>query len=202
MSSVLDTKTLRPMNMGKLGSATNIWGIGASIMSLINRDRSPDIDYHFPQKSVPRFTVNAQHCYSNELRSLLLKCVEYLPTNRISAQELLDEISANTAGAAATEESKDLANGMRAGEPVSEDVPVKWTPSVQETYRRGLTLDDSKAALEEAENAYKAEQAKMEAAYKEKKAAKKKADAEAKKEAARIKRAATVAKKKAKGKKK
>lgn len=202
MSSVLDVKTLRPMNMGKLGSATNIWGIGASIMSLINRDHSPDIDYRSPEKSVPRFTVNAQHYYSNELRGLLLTCVEYLPANRISAQNLLDEISAHTAGAAAPEENEDLANGMRTGEPASDDVPVKWSPPCLDVYKRGFTVPDAEIARKKDSDAYEAEQAEKEAAYKKKKAAKAEADVAAKKEATKARRAATIAAKKAKGKKK
>lgn len=194
MSSVLDVKTLRAMNMGKLGSATNIWGIGASIMSLINRDHSPDIDYRFPEKSVPRFTVNAQHYYSNELRGLLLKCVEYLPANRIGAQDLLDQISKYTAGKGADEEDHDFALGMRAGQPTTTKVQTAWDPPVKEYYERMSTVEAGDKFREEQEKKHKAEDQRKRDEYKKKK---KEADAVARKEAAAAKNEAKAAKREA-----
>ena len=186
-----DTKRYKPM--GKLGSATNIWSLGASLISICNREPDPKTDFYSPEMAIPTFNDNAQHFYSQQLRDLLSACVKYRGDDRIGAQDLLDSISRLTAGTEAASDAADLANGMRAGESIVEGAaePV-WQSSIKERYRLAMTYAEGEAArvAEEEADADKAkeekERRKQEAAdAKAEKAAAAKAEKEAAKEVAK-----------------
>lgn len=215
MVSLLDSNNFRPIEIDKLGSATNIWGIGASIMALCNRTQAPEMDYRYPQSSVPTFNANARVVYSDELRKLVQRCVEYLPEHRIRVTELLEATSRHTAGPVAGPEDDDLANGMRAGNPTSDDIPVEWESMVKEFYKIGSTVKEARKnraaefrkceaemqrKIKAAKEAQKARKAAAARAKREADAAKRKAAAAERKAAADAKKEAAAAKKK-KGKK-
>jgi hypothetical protein len=79
LATVSDKTTKRYMNFGKLGSATNIWTIGQSILVMMNREAEPKTNPYDPALAVPTFTANAQHVYSKELQDLVSACVRYRP---------------------------------------------------------------------------------------------------------------------------
>lgn len=184
-----DPVTKRYKEFRKLGSATNIWSVGASLISICNRDTRPQTDFLKPETSIPTFNANAHHVYSPELRNLLAECVRYKPEERITAQHLRDEISQYTAGADADPDA-DLADGMRAGRPDR----TEWSWPVKERYRLDFSHDDGeKARLGEVQREAEKDQKEMQ----EKKAAAADA-AKAKKEAAKAAKAEKAAAAKAK----
>lgn len=145
LCSMSDPGTKRYKPMGKLGSATNIWSIGASLISICNRTSNPTTEFYSPEMSIPAFNENARHVYSEQLRKLLDACVRYRGEDRIGAQDLLASISRLTAGTEATPGVADLAKGMRAGKHRSADAKPAWQPSIKERYRLGMSYDDGEA---------------------------------------------------------
>ena len=194
-----DTKRYKPM--GKLGSATNIWSVGASLISLCNRELVPKTDPYSPEMAIPSFNANAQQVYSQELRNLLSACVCYRGDDRIGAQDLLDSISRLTAGMEAAPGDPDLANGMRAGQSTSAEAEPAWRSTIKERYRLGMSYDDGEAqrVAEEQEDAEKAEEEK--AKRKQEAADAAQAAKDQKAAVAKAKREAAKAKKPKKGKK-
>jgi serine/threonine protein kinase len=108
LCSMSDPDTKLYKAVGKLGSATNIWSLGASLISICNRDNAPKTDFYTPENSIPTFNENAQHVYSQALRDLLNSCVQYRGHDRIDAQDLLDSISLHTGGTMASPDDVDL----------------------------------------------------------------------------------------------
>jgi hypothetical protein len=161
LCSMSDPVTKRYKPMGKLGSATNIWSLGASLISMCNRDHEPKTDFYSPEMSIPDFNDNAQQFYSQELRDLLAECVRYRGGDRIGPQDLLDSISRLTAGTAAAPGAADLADGMREGQYTADDAPV-WQSSIKERYRLRMTYDagEKERVAEEKEDADKAKEEK------------------------------------------
>lgn len=192
-----DPKTKMYKSMGKLGSATNIWSLGASLISICNRDPEPKTDPYSPEMAIPTFNANAQQVYSQELRDLLSACVRYRGDDRIGAQDLLDSISRLTAGTQAAPGDADFANGMRAGQSTLAEAEPAWRSTIKERYRLGMSYDDGEAERvaeekEDVDNAAaeeaKREQEAADAAQAEKD--EKAAVAKAKREAAKAKREA------------
>jgi hypothetical protein len=161
LCSMSDPVTKRYKPMGKLGSATNIWSLGASLISMCNRDHEPKTDFYSPEMSIPDFNDNAQRFYSQELRDLLAECVRYRGDDRIGPQALLDSISRLTAGTAAAPGAADLADGMREGQDTADAAPV-WQSSIKERYRLSMTYDagEKERLAEEKEDADKAKEEK------------------------------------------
>lgn len=155
-----DTKRYKPM--GRLGSATNIWSLGASLISICNRDAEPKTDFYSPEMAIPTFNDNAQHFYSQELRNLLSACVRYRGHDRIEAQDLLESISRLTAGTEAEPDDADLANGMRAGHSIIEGAEPIWQSSIKERYRLRMSYNAGEAerVAEEEADADKAKEEK------------------------------------------
>jgi hypothetical protein len=144
LATVSDATTKRYTNFGKLGSATNIWTIGQSILVMMNREAEPKTNPYDPALMIPTPNANAQHIYSNELRDLVSACVRYRPEERITTQDVLDAISQHTAGDLAGEGDQDLGGGMRAGQPTSEalETPYVYLFPKREHYRLGMTFED------------------------------------------------------------
>jgi len=161
LCSMSDPVTKRYKAMGKLGSATNIWSLGASLVSMCNRDHEPKTDFFTPEMSIPDFNDNAQRFYSQELRDLLAKCVRYRGHDRIGPQDLLESISRLTAGTAAAPGAADLADGMREGHDTADAAPV-WQSSIKERYRLAMTYaaGEKEREAEEKEDADKAKEEK------------------------------------------
>jgi len=203
LCSVSDPVTKRYKPMGKLGSATNIWSVGASIISICNRESDPKTDPYSPEMSIPTFNANARDKYSEVLRDLVDACVRYRGKDRIGAQDLLDSISRHTAGTEATAGDEDLADGMRAkrSNPAEAGARPAYRLEKRELYRLQMSYEDGEALGEEEkrlddkhddEDRERAKQGADDAAEAEK--TKKAAAAKAKREAA-------AEKKKARGKK-
>ena len=191
-----DPETKRYKSMGKLGSATNIWSLGASLISICNRDNAPKTDFYTPENSIPLFNENAQHVYSQALRDLLNSCVQYRGHDRIGAQDLLDSISLHTGGAMASPDDVDLARGMRVGQSESADAQAAYRFPVKERYRLHWSYDDGEAerAKEEQQDA---DESKMEEERQKKEAAgAEKAEKATKAAAAKLKKAAAAEKRK------
>jgi serine/threonine protein kinase len=144
LATVSDKVTKHYMNLGKLGSATNIWTIGQSILTMMNREPSPKTNAYERALAIPTFNANAQHVYSKELRDLLSACVRYRPEDRITTQGVLDAISQHTAGDLAGDEDQDLGGGMRAGQPTSEELntPYVYLFPKKEHYRLGMSYEE------------------------------------------------------------
>jgi serine/threonine protein kinase len=189
-----DTKRYKPM--GKLGSATNIWSLGASLISICNRESAPTTDFYSLENSIPTFNANAQQAYSQELRDLLDECVRYRGEHRIGPQDLLDSISRHTAGTEAGDGDTDRAGGMRWY--TSADDRPSWRLPVKERYRLHMSHDAGEAerVAEEQEDAD--EDKEQMARQKKKVADAAKAEQAAKVEKAKAKKAAAAEKKKQK----
>jgi serine/threonine protein kinase len=198
LCSMSDPDTKRYKSMGKLGSATNIWSLGASLISICNREPHPTTDFYSPENSIPTFNANAQQVYSQDLRNLLSECVRYRGHDRIGAQALLDRISRYTAGPEADSEDKDLAKGMRAGQG---DAQPFWRLPVKERYRLRMSHDDGEADRVEEEKQDAREDAQRKEEQKKEALDKAKAERAAKAEEDKAKKAAAAEKRKNKGKK-
>jgi serine/threonine protein kinase len=144
LATVSNSVTKRYMNLGKLGSATNIWTIGQSILTMMNREPNPKTNAYERALATPTFNANAQHVYSKELRDLLSACVRYRPEERITTQQVLDAISQHTAGDVAGDGDQDLGGGMRAGQPTSEELntPYVYLFPKREHYRLGMSYEE------------------------------------------------------------
>ena len=114
-------KDLRPnpqMTAERLGSWTNVWGIGAIMIRLMNRDgdpSSPSFRDAMEEDSLDMSPDAAR--YSKELKRLVRNCVEYTPQERISLRELRKDIL-NATGEGPGE---DLAQGMRSANHTGDD---------------------------------------------------------------------------------
>ena len=94
----------------KLGEATNVWAIGAVMVRLINKDKTPDDinkDGESPQVNFTRTDA------SLELRGLAERCCAFDPNHRPSLLEIKDEIMRRTTGGG---EDEEIARGMRDGQ--------------------------------------------------------------------------------------
>ena len=196
LCSMSDPITKRYKSMGKLGSATNIWSLGASLISICNRDNAPKTDFYTPENSIPTFNENAQHVYSQALRDLLNSCVQYRGHDRISAQDLLESISQHTGGTMASPGDVDLARGMRLGQSESADAKAAWRFPVKELYRLHMSYDKGEAerATEKQHDADENEKEKQK--QKREAADAEKAEKATKAAAAKLKKAAAAEKRK------
>lgn len=209
LQTVCDPVTKRYINLGKLGSATNVWAAGASIMAVCNREPRPTTNCFDRESAIPKFNDNAQDKYSQTLRDLVSACVSYRPEDRIDVAELLAAISQHTAGAGAGDGDVDLADGMRSGRPTAEEDGRQWRWPKQEWYRLGLSHDEGESLrVAEQKEADDIDAARLQADQ-DRRIARKNAEEEAAKEVKKAKaaeekakRAAAAAAKKEKKKKK
>lgn len=106
--------TLRHLKGKKLGEKTNVWGVGAVIMRLVDRENRPTgpqyfADDHTWVKDKARFTDYAKSTYSKEFVQLVLSCVRFQPKGRPTFRHLRSEILRLTSG------PDDLSHGQRDG---------------------------------------------------------------------------------------
>lgn len=156
-SAILDAVTKRHKSMGRLGSPTNIWGIGQTLIALCNREPHPTTDYLKPKLSVRTFIFNAQNIYCEKLRDLLTRCVQYRPEDRITPSKLLEAVARHTAGTTYDDDDDDdgddgddgdgddegeedgdkkhLALGMRKRRSTPGNERTHWESAASERYR-------------------------------------------------------------------
>lgn len=141
----------QPRNMGRLGSPTNVWGIGASFIRVMNRDSHPVGPYYLkPDDTMPTFNDNAVAVYSSQLRELLTRCVQFMPNRRITPAEVLKAIASVTSGDGS---ETDLSQGMRTRAPTGQEANLKWPIWIREHYKIGFAADEWEAQVKQEETA-------------------------------------------------
>ena len=82
---MLDRKTGKVRPVGRLGAATNVWGIGGIIVALMNREEflvGVEAADFVKGEARPRVRGEAVEAYSVELRGLVGECTAYWPERR------------------------------------------------------------------------------------------------------------------------
>lgn len=106
---------LEPPKDPGLSNKTNVWGIGVTMMALMNLDENPRVMVkipHYEAVQVPRLGPKSKAYYSDRLVALVERCVEYDQELRAEFSDLLTAIQNNTGG---NPNAVDLAQGARAG---------------------------------------------------------------------------------------
>lgn len=136
----LDRTTLVPIpeRLMQLGHATNVWGIGAIIMRLMNRQPNPAGPKYIGGKpETPNFNARGRE-YSKPLRELVEKCVQFKPEDRPNLRDVRVQILAWTR----TDADNDLAEGMRSRKhELSDDHLVLQHQADRDHTRLGLAVD-------------------------------------------------------------
>ena len=108
MLPMADRTTFRPTPVDRLGSKTNVWGIGAIVVALMNKQEVLE-GTSFKDGVEQPVLLNHTRRYSKELRDLVNSCTMYYPEDRIDLKALRQSIRDLTESSAA----HDLAEGMR-----------------------------------------------------------------------------------------
>ena len=132
---MLDRKTGKVRPVGRLGAATNVWGIGGIIVALMNREEFlvgvEAVDF-VKGEARPRVRAEAVEAYSGELRGLVGECTAYWPEQRPGLGEVLRRVRAFTGardGQDVEGGREDLARGMRyqMDDEGEEGLRLKWS---------------------------------------------------------------------------
>lgn len=117
MYPMLDRETKYPLKGSVLDQKTNVWGIGAVILRLMNRDSKPgtngiDDNMYTDEDGLgePRVVEGGEDGYSAELRGLARWCVRYETGLRPTLREVRAEILRCVGGVG---EDGDWARGLR-----------------------------------------------------------------------------------------
>ena len=102
----LDQQSLQPLPV-KLGEKTNVWGIGAVMIRLMNHDADP-MQPNF-EDGKPYNLALEHRIRSDALEELVLECGRYNPAERPCLRVVKDRILENTT----TDGVHDKADGMR-----------------------------------------------------------------------------------------
>lgn len=121
---MVDRATMRPKPVGKLSSKTNVWGIGAVIIGLMNREEELEGTSYKSGEEQPVLKPYAAKHYSKELRRLVQSCTKYWPDDRPELTTLRKRIRKSTRPGSVS----DPAKGMRSEEHGDEDAELmlKW----------------------------------------------------------------------------
>ena len=114
----LDSQTADLVDEVPLNSSTNVWGLGITLLSVMNNDIPPRLAFEDINRSMPRWQDAALY-YSPELRNLVMRCVAFRQADRPTLGNLRVEIGARSSTAAPP--GVDLAQGMRTFVPVNLD---------------------------------------------------------------------------------
>ncbi|KAK3708754.1 hypothetical protein LTR37_011275 [Vermiconidia calcicola] len=117
----------------KLGEKTNVWGIGAILIRLMNRDPIPDgPSWKNGEPAEPALKASSDVIYSEQLREHAQNCVQYDPELRPSLRELKEIImNLTTPGG-----EQDLAKRMRTAKHNDNDAALKLQyPAEQAEYK-------------------------------------------------------------------
>lgn len=125
-------------------SGTNVWGIGCTLIRLINRAENGRDNPTYASRFEIHVIIhpNARKAYSQELIQTLESCVRFKSTDRISAQELLGVCQRYT-GLSTNDGEIDLANGMRTRRVDPDDpndLDLNWLLFPSASYRLGFSL--------------------------------------------------------------
>jgi len=90
-------------NIPPLNSKTNVWGVGITLMVMMNMNDNTG-SLHFEEAKtdeadpnlVPKFKQRALNVYSARLRGMVLRCVRFRQANRPTFAALLAELRAET----------------------------------------------------------------------------------------------------------
>ena len=132
---MLDRKTGKVRPVGRLGAATNVWGIGGIIVALMNREEflvGVEAADFVKGEARPRVRGEAVEAYSGELRGLVAECTAYWPEQRPGLGEVLRMVGAFTGardGQDVEGGREDLARGMRyqMDDEGEEGLRLKWS---------------------------------------------------------------------------
>ena len=106
--AMVDSNSGRIADMGKFGDASNVWGIGATIMRLMNRERDaaqPRYAEDVRGQMEPQLHESARDFYSKYLCDLVVGCVQFRTYYRTNLLELWSKITRYTHRTNATYES-------------------------------------------------------------------------------------------------
>ena len=125
----------------KLWDYTNVWGIGALLIRLMNRERRRDLTgpSYLKGPEEPRLNRLAEETYTATLCGLLEQCVRYEPLERIGLRELKDQIRQSTGAGPAG--AVDHAQGLR-GAPIGAANRHLALECQEDEYRRGFALPE------------------------------------------------------------
>ena len=132
---MLDRKTGKVRSVGRLGAATNVWGIGGIIVALMNREEflvGVEAADFVKGEARPRVRAEVVEAYSVELRGLVGECTAYWPEQRPGLGEVLRRVRAFTGardGQDVEGGREDLARGMRyqMDDEGEEGLRLKWS---------------------------------------------------------------------------
>ena len=133
---MLDRKTGKVRPVGRLGAATNVWGIGGIIVALMNREEflhGVEAADFVKGEARPRVRAEVVEAYSVELMGLVGECTAYWPERRPGLSGLLRRVRAFTGAREEEVEGEggreDLARGMRLkmDDEVEEGLRLKWS---------------------------------------------------------------------------
>lgn len=133
----VDSKTLRAIDADKLGEKTNVWGIGAIMIRLMNLD--VDLygpSFHYREPAQPE--LKDQMKRFSELDDIVEWCARFAPKDRPSLRELKEMILQYTE----PDTENDRARGMRTrsydgGEELEEGLFLNYRDD--EEYKIGMT---------------------------------------------------------------
>lgn len=111
----ISRKTQEKQLLSRLQGWTNVYGVGRLIQCLMKKTTGadgPKWDKGYEDLG-EIFTAAEKLAYSQELRSLAIKCTRYTPRKRITARRLKGKILRRTGGAAAGVGKPDHAGGRR-----------------------------------------------------------------------------------------
>lgn len=79
---MVNRQTWQPDPVGKLSSKTNVWGIGAIVISLMNKMVVLQGTSFMDGESQPEIKAHAEKKYSKPLLELVGECTRYWPDDR------------------------------------------------------------------------------------------------------------------------
>ena len=128
--------TLEPELGEKLGEKTNVWGMGATIMRLMNHERDPKRpQFKNNRPDEPTWRPNQKQKYSSELTELVEWCVRFKPADRPNLRQVKQRIFELTTPGG----DVDLARGFRiAPHDDDDDEDSKLYYRADEKYRLAL----------------------------------------------------------------
>jgi len=140
MESFLDRARGHPAPVGRLGSATNVWGIGTIVTALMSKaPNCTDADFDNGVVKQPLITEQARERYSRQLVETVEICTRYWADERMGLRELRREITKHTTG---QNQAEDLAQGMRS-RPCNDGHANSILDATKEAYRLGESLPEA-----------------------------------------------------------
>lgn len=140
-SSWIDAQTWAPIEVRRLDSKTNVYGMGLILWCLIMREQNPPQPLWLGDGNnntalvLPAAPGQRAHHYSKALGDLVESCVRFRPMNRPSFQTILDIIWHSTDESPG---APNLALNMRTGTASAATAAAQEVPPLHDNYELGL----------------------------------------------------------------